>query len=268
MSRTVPASGNLAVRGQQFWLGVTHAGREITLWADTTVIHLLLNGSRLKTVPSRLTLNHLRQLLADGGRPAGPPPISTGPAKAGGPIEVDRLVNATGLIALAGRQHPVGYHLAGQRVTARLDHGVLHLLDANRRVLRSLSNPLTPTDLARPRDARPGGPPPAATTEALRVDRRVSSLGSIAIAGQKIQVGIGHAGHTVTVEEADTSFRVLDGDQVLIQVPRTTTKTIARFKARKPEPAGRHLGQPRRTPTEQSADGTPAQPQRTVPQWL
>jgi hypothetical protein len=32
-------------------------------------------------------------------------------------IEVDRLVSATGAIALAGRQHPVGYHFAGQRVT-------------------------------------------------------------------------------------------------------------------------------------------------------
>ncbi len=236
VTRTVPASGNLAVCGQQFWLGLTHAGQVITLWADTTVIHLLLDGSRLKTVPSRLTLNHLQQLLADGGRPAGPPPISTGPVKPGGPIEVDRLVNATGLIALAGRQHPVGYHLAGQRVTARLDHGVLHLLDADRRVLRSLPNPLTPADLARLRDARPGGPPPTPTSEALRVDRRVSSRGSITIAGQRIHVGIGQAGHSVTVEDADTSFRVLDGDQLLTEVPRVSTKTVARFKARKPEP--------------------------------
>ncbi len=236
VTRTVPASGNLTVCGQQFWLGLAHAGREITLWADTTVVHLLVDGSRLKTVPSRLTLNHLRQLLADCGRPAGPPPISTGPVKPGGPVEVDRLVNATGLLALAGRQHPVGYHLAGQRVTARLDHGVLHLLDADRRVLRSLPNPLTPADQARLRDARPGGPPPTPTTETLRVDRRVSSRGSITIAGQRIHVGIGHAGNSVTVEEADTNFRVLDGDHLLIEVPRTTTKAVARFKARKAEP--------------------------------
>jgi hypothetical protein len=26
--------------------------------------------------------------------------------------------NATGLTALAGRQHPIGYHLAGQRITS------------------------------------------------------------------------------------------------------------------------------------------------------
>lgn len=193
----------------------------------------------LKIVPSRLALHHLRQLLADGGRPAGSPPISTGPVEPGGPIEVDRLVNATGLLALAGRQHPLGYHLAGPRVTVRLDHGVLHLLDADRRMLRSLPNPFTPADLARLRDARPGGPPPTPPAKALRIDRRVSSRGSITIAGQRIQVGIGHAGRTITVEEADTSFRALDGDQLLTEVPRTTTKAVARFKARKPEPARR-----------------------------
>jgi hypothetical protein len=132
----------------------------LTLWADTTVVHLLLDGVRLKTLPSRLTPGHLRQLLADDGKAAGPPPISTGPVQAGAPMEVDRLVNATGAISLAGRQHPIGYHLAGRRVTIRLDRGVLHLLDADRIVLRSLPNPLTPTEQTRIRDARPAGPSP------------------------------------------------------------------------------------------------------------
>jgi hypothetical protein len=70
----------------------------------------------------------------------------------------------------------------------------------------------------------------------LRVDRRVSSRGSISIARQRIQVGIGHAGRTVTVEEADTTFRIYDCDQLLAEVIRTTSKRVARFKARKPEP--------------------------------
>ncbi|MEU9829332.1 hypothetical protein AB0D81_29845 [Micromonospora chersina] len=239
----VPACGNLAVCGQQFWLGPAHAGRSITLWADTSVIHLLLNGTRLKTVPSRLTLDHLRQLLADGGQPAGPSPLAAGPAKPGGPIEVDRLVTANGLIALAGRQHPIGYHLAGRRITARLDHGVLHILDADRTLLRSLPNPLTRTDLARLRDARPAGPPPAPTHDAQRVDRRVSSRGSLVIAGQRIHPGIAHAGRIVTVEAADTTFRIYDGDQLLTEVARTTTKPIARFKARKPQASQTRNGQ-------------------------
>jgi hypothetical protein len=44
----------------------------------------------------------------------------------------------------------------------------------------------------------------------------------------EIQVGIGHAGRTVTVE-ADTTFRVYDGEQSLIdeQVARSEGKTTA-----------------------------------------
>jgi hypothetical protein len=74
VDRTVPGSGNLTVAGQQFWLGPDRAGSAVTLWADTTVVHLLVNGARLKTAPPRLTTAQVRQLLVDGGRPAGPPP--------------------------------------------------------------------------------------------------------------------------------------------------------------------------------------------------
>lgn len=39
-----------------------------------------------------------------------------------------------------------------------------------------------------------------------------------------------------TVEEEDTTFRVFDGDQLVVEVVRTTTRQIARFKARQPGP--------------------------------
>ena len=45
-------SGNLALRRQQFWLGPARAGIPVTLWADAAVVHLLIDGVRLKTVPS------------------------------------------------------------------------------------------------------------------------------------------------------------------------------------------------------------------------
>ena len=61
------ATGRPVCAGQQFWLGPDRAGTAITLWADTTVVHLLVNGARLKTVLSRLTTAQLRQLLVDGG---------------------------------------------------------------------------------------------------------------------------------------------------------------------------------------------------------
>jgi hypothetical protein len=229
-------------RGARLWehdrvwatvLAGSWAGSSNAFWTDTTVVHLLANGVRLKTVPSRLTVAHLQRLLAEGARPAGPPPIPSG--EAGDPIEVDRLVNGTGLISLAGRQHPIGYHFAGRRLTVRLDHGLLQLVQDGM-LLRSLPNPLTPSELARIRDARPAGPPPQPAAEPVQVERRVSSRGAITIARQRIHIGIVHAGRTLTVESADHTFRIYDGDQLLAETGRTTTKPIARFKVRKPEP--------------------------------
>jgi hypothetical protein len=155
-TRVVPASGNLTVCRQQFWLGPDRAGTTISVWADTTVVHLLTNGVRLKTVPSRLSVAHLHRLLDEGGHPAGPPPIPTG--EPGDPIEVDRTVNACGQVGLAGRQHPIGYHFASRRLTVRLDRGLLQLIN-NGVLLRSLPNPLTPGETARIRDARPAHHP-------------------------------------------------------------------------------------------------------------
>ncbi|MEU1969403.1 hypothetical protein ABZ541_29115 [Micromonospora sediminicola] len=56
------------------------------------------------------------------------------------------------------------------------------------------------------------------------------------IAGQPIHVGIAHAGATLIVETADTTFRVHDGDQLLTEVPPHHLQAIARFKVRTPEP--------------------------------
>jgi hypothetical protein len=109
-------------------------------------------------------------------------------------------------------------------------------LAANGILLRSLPNPLTPEEVARIRDARPAGPSPTPAAEPPRVERRVSSRGALVIAGQRIQAGTAHAGRTLSVEAADHTIRFYDDDQsVLVEVPRTTTKSIARFKVRKPQ---------------------------------
>jgi hypothetical protein len=117
---------------------------------------------------------------------------------------VDRLISANGLIGLAGRRHPVGSHFAGRRLTIRLDHGLLQLVDQGV-LLRSLLNPLTPVEQTRLRDARPAGPPPIPAAEPTRVQRRVSCRGALVIAKQRVHVGIAHAGRTLTVEAADTT---------------------------------------------------------------
>jgi hypothetical protein len=99
--RRVPPSGNLWIGGQQIWLGPALAGRTVTVWADESTLHVLLDGTRVKTLPSRLGVIELARLAADGARPAGPSPL---PAGTGTAIEIERLVNGAGLVGLpAGR---------------------------------------------------------------------------------------------------------------------------------------------------------------------
>ena len=84
----------------------------------------------------------------------------------------------------------------------------------------------------------PGRATPAPAAEPLRVQRRVSCRGALVVAKQRIHVGIVHAGRTLTVEAADTTWRTYDDDDggLIAEVARTTTKPIARFKVHKPEP--------------------------------
>ena len=67
----VPPSGNLWIGGQQIWLGPALAGRTITIWASQRVLHVLLEGIRIKTLPSRLGITELARLdeRADRRRP-------------------------------------------------------------------------------------------------------------------------------------------------------------------------------------------------------
>src|SRR5262249_38734055 len=97
VDRVVPASGNVQLGGQQVWLGPALSGRQITLWVDAVSLHVLLDGARIKTLPSRLGAAELARLAANGARLAGPSPLPTG---TGAVVEVDRTVNATGLISL------------------------------------------------------------------------------------------------------------------------------------------------------------------------
>jgi len=94
--RVVPPSGNLQLGGQQVWLGPALADRKVTIWVDETSLHVLHNGARIKTLPSRLGVAELARLAAAGARPAGPSPLLAG---TGTIVEVERTVNACGLVA-------------------------------------------------------------------------------------------------------------------------------------------------------------------------
>jgi hypothetical protein len=116
-----------------------------------TTLHVLLDGTRLKTLPSRLGITELARLAADGARSAGPPPL---PGGGGSATEVERTVNGVGLVALAGEQLTVGYELAGQRVTL-LMHGTQMPVISHDGTLRAPcpapSRPLTGIGCAPPR---------------------------------------------------------------------------------------------------------------------
>jgi Integrase core domain len=210
--RLVPASGNLWIGGQQIWLGPALAGRQVTIWADETVLHVLLDGTRLKTLPSRLGVIELARLAADGARPAGPSPLPSGKGPA---VEVERMVNGTGLVGLAGRQLSVGYELAGQRVTLRMEGTQMAVIGHDGELLRTLPCPVPPADRHRLRGARRAATTPAPPAGPVTVQRRVSQRGSIMVATQRIHVGMTHARKTVDVTAQDGQFQLfIDKDQV------------------------------------------------------
>ena len=226
--RVVPASGNLQIGGQQVWLGPALSGRQVTLWIDAVSLHVLLDGARIKTLPSRLGAADLARLAASGARPAGPSPL---PAGEGAVIEVDRTVNATGLAGLAGDQVSVGIQLAGQRVTLRMEGPQMAVIGSGGTLLRTLACPVPAGRRYRLRGARrartlppqPGGP--------VTVQRRVSSRGGLMAARQKIHAGMIHAGKTATVICENNHFRVVIDGETAAVVPRTTTSEVHRYKA-------------------------------------
>jgi hypothetical protein len=186
----VPTSGNLGVCGQQFWLCPQRAGRTLSLWLDTTTVHLSIDGQHLKTLPSRLTSIDLTRLRAQGARPAGPPPArpSWTQLTAGAPVEIQRTVNATGTVSIAGKHHCIGQHFAGRRITLRLETTLAHVvLDGV--LTRTIPLTLTPTQRARLQGARTPGPAPLFDQRPTRVQRTVSCRGGTQIIGQRVQVG-------------------------------------------------------------------------------
>jgi transposase InsO family protein len=226
--RVVPPSGNLWIGGQQVWLGPAMAGRTVTIWADETSLHVLRDGVRLKTLPSRLGVTELARLAADGARPAGPSPLPSG---TGAAIEVERMVNAVGLAGLAGAQVNVGFELAGQRVTLRMEGTQMAAVSHDGELLRTLPCPVPQRDRHRLRGARRAATTQPPLAGPVTVQRRVSQRGSIMVATQRIQVGMIHAGKIVTVTADDHSFRLdIDGGTA-DTVPRTTSGEIHRYKA-------------------------------------
>ena len=227
VDRVVPPSGNLWIAGQQIWLGPALSGRTVRLWAGLDRVHVLLDGHRIKSVPSRLDRRDIARLTAAGAQPAGPPPL---PPPSGSIIELERTVTASGNISLGDHLIGAGLPLAGQRVTLRLDGPVAHIVADGIRV-RTVACPVPEQARPRLRGARAGTASPPGLSEPQKVVRRVSVRGAIMVGGQRIQVGLPHAGKTADITiEADT-YQIAVDDSATIIAPRTTSRDIKRHKA-------------------------------------
>ena len=146
-------------------------------------------------------------------------------------IEVDRTVNAAGLVGLAGDQVSVGFQLAGQRVTLRMEGPLMAVIGHDGSLLRTLACPIPPGQRYRLRGARSGRPVPPAPGGPITVQRRVSCRGAFMVARQKIHAGMIHAGKTATVICENNHFRVVIDGEAAAEVSRTTTSEVHRYKA-------------------------------------
>jgi Integrase core domain len=234
--RVVPPSGNLWVARRQFWLGPARAGVTVTFWADPDVIHLLIAGTRIKTLRSHLSVTDLAALYRDGARPAGPPPLP--PPETTEAVEVERTVNRCGSVSLAGHVLVAADILGGRRVAIRIHGQTLTFFDPDtRELLRTRPNPLTPAEVARLHGARPAGPAPQPADEPVRVQRRVSAEGRLMVAWQHISLGRIHAGKTVSIAVSQTHLEVDCHDGVRT-FRRTNTKPVTRIKVHRPRKVG------------------------------
>ena len=234
IDRVVPASGNMFAAGRQIWLGKPLAGQQVTLRLDHTSLHVFHDGQLIKTHPVTLADTGLARLRAAGGKPARPSPATAlppGPLPAAAIIEVQRLVGAGGCVGIGGKQVSAGIHLAGQRVTLRIDAKLIHVITADGVLARTLPTPLPPAARGRLHGARLAGPAPAPATQALQVTRVVSSQGGMMVAGVKIHLGHAHRGKVVTVVIEDSQFRILHEGTQLAAHPRTVIKEVTRRSA-------------------------------------
>ena len=145
-------------------------------------------------------------------------------------VEVDRVVNASGLVALSGRYVSVGQALAGRRITLRLDGELAHVIDDGV-LVRTLPAPVPASLRRRLQGVRLAGPNRPLPAGPLRVQRRVSSRGVTQVAGQPIRVGYAHRHTLVDVVVHETEFQAYDqAGELLVVVPRTSGKEVTRTK--------------------------------------
>jgi len=111
--KVVPACGMITVARKLLWLGGYRTGKTVRVWADTDVIHLLVDGARVKSIRSHLSVNDITVLAAQGAVPAGPPPLPA--PEDGDALEVDRVMSRVGTVSLGNHVVLAAEILAGRQ---------------------------------------------------------------------------------------------------------------------------------------------------------
>nr|WP_210414789.1 IS481 family transposase [Microlunatus elymi] len=243
LDRVVPASGNMALCNNQFWLGPGRAGQVVRFWIDCQWVHLSIGGTRVKSLRSRFTVTDLDVLTGQGAVPAGAPPLPAKPgpgSRASRTVtEVERTVGRAGTVSLGNRVVLAAEILAGRRVGIFIEEGapLLFFDPDTRELLRVRPNPLEPGEAFDLRHARPVGPVPRPSTEPITVQRRASNTGVVTVAGQHVALGREHQHRTVTVHVSETSLAIeLPGADELV-VRRTTIDPVRSIKGQRPRTA-------------------------------
>jgi transposase InsO family protein len=101
-----PRARLLLPGNQQMKFTAALARRTVTIWANDRSIHVLLDGTVIRTRPSRLTGHDLRELLRRGAHLAGAEParsaVTVGILTTSTAIEVHRTVDRDGYVGLGG----------------------------------------------------------------------------------------------------------------------------------------------------------------------
>jgi hypothetical protein len=100
------------------------------------------------------------------------------------------------------------------------------------RLVKTIASPFTPEQAGRLRGASVAEPVPPVPHGPVVVQRQVAERGQVQVAGQRLQVGMGHARKLVTIQVSDSVFRITDADGALLKtIARTTTGEVTRRKA-------------------------------------
>ncbi|MFF3159058.1 IS481 family transposase [Streptomyces sp. NPDC057910] len=235
----VAASGLVGVlpRVQRVRLGKEYAGRRARVWADEQTVHIVIDGELVRSVASCLDASNLHELSMRGAVRAGPPPAAPasgrlGRLEVGTVIEVDRKVDLSGVASLGNTEVTIGYELAGQRVTLRLDGHLMHVVHDGV-LAKTLPSPIDAAQRAGLRGAKvASGELPAPVAGAVHVERKVPADGVIMVARQRLRVGRTYAGEIVTVHVEDTYFRITLNGADLTLHPRKSQHPVTRFRAK------------------------------------